>query len=67
MTDERQRHPAEGLQFEQPSAEQLLSDAVKVIEWYADLSLYEGVSLGVAPINEDRGLRARDFLAMLGR
>lgn len=36
---------------------------VKALEFYADISLYEGISLGVAPVNEDRGLIAQKALA----
>lgn len=34
----------------------------EVIKWYGDIAQYEGISLGVAPLNDDRGQRARDAL-----
>lgn len=42
-----------------------VSLAVEALEFYADLNRYEGVSLGVAPINDDRGNAARAALALI--
>lgn len=39
-----------------------LDKAKDGLYFYMDIGLYEGVSLGVAPINDDRGKRARTTL-----
>lgn len=39
--------------------------AVEALEFYSDLSKYEGVSLGIAPINDDRGNKATKCLASI--
>lgn len=76
MSDERQRYPAEGLQFENPTDSELLAEAVKVIEFYEDcgnMIVMDGKWYEYADSNVDitqyatMGQRARDFLAKLGR
>lgn len=42
-----------------------LDKAKDGLYFYMDIGLYEGVSLGVAPINDDRGQRARTTLGEL--